>query len=237
MTISAFVLCGGLGTRLRPVLSDRPKSMAPVKSSPFLRILIEQLKAQGIEKVVLGTGYKGEQIEEYFGGGDTMGIDIRYSREHEPLGTAGALKLAENQLSDPTLILNGDTYVDWNFQAMHNVYAASDADLVLGVHTVPNIARYGSVTVDREGRVTAFVEKGISEGPGLINAGVYLLRKQIVSDLTPAKFISLEKDVFPGLLHRRLYGVHCGGAFVDIGVPADLLRAQTLLGGEHGGPE
>src|SRR5450432_1909982 len=115
--IRAFVLCGGLGTRLRSVLSDRPKSMAPIAGVPFLQLLLEDLRSQGITEAVLGTGYLAEQIEGYFGKGDQLGMGLRYSREQAPLGTGGALKLAEPLLSDPLLVLNGDSYVEWSFAA------------------------------------------------------------------------------------------------------------------------
>lgn len=232
--VSAFVLCGGLGTRLRPVLSDRPKSMALVGGIPFLQLLIEGLRSQGINQVVLGTGYLGEQIEEFFGSGDRLKTEIRYSREKEPLGTGGALKLAEDQISDPTLILNGDSYVSWSFTAMRDMYNAKDADMVIAVHAVPDVARYGGITLDNDGRVTQFIEKGMHDGPGLINAGVYLLQKSVVSDLPAKQSISLEKDVFPALLHQRTYGLHCPGPFIDIGIPSDFSRAQTLLSVERG---
>lgn len=232
-SITAFVLCGGLGTRLRPVISDRPKSMALVGGIPFLQLLIERLRCQGINNVVLGTGYMGEQIEGFFGRGDRLKTRIRYSREKEPLGTGGALKLAESQMSDPTLILNGDSYVDWSLPAMRDVYRAKDAAMVIAVHAVPDVTRYGSITLDCDGRVTQFIEKGIGGGPGLINAGVYLLRKNVVSDLPAGQRISLEQDVFPPLLNRRIYGLVCPGPFIDIGIPSDFSRAQTVLGVER----
>lgn len=228
--VTAFVLCGGLGTRLRPVLTDRPKSMALVGGIPFLQLLIERLASQGINNVVLGTGYMGEQIRGFFDRGDRFKMRIRYSREQEPLGTGGALKLAESLIGDPTLILNGDSYVDWSFPAMRDLYIAKDAVMVIAVHAASDVARYGRITLDGDCRVTNFIEKGIDDGPGLINAGVYLLRKNVVSNLPAGQPISLEKDVFPSLLNRRIYGLVCPGPFIDIGVPSDFSRAQTMLG-------
>src|SRR5438046_10375191 len=109
--VRAFVLCGGAGTRLRSVLADRPKSMALIGGIPFLQLLIERLRCQGIDEVILGTGYMAEKIESYIGPGNKLAMHIRYSREYEPLGTGGALKLAEPLISDPVLVLNGDSYV------------------------------------------------------------------------------------------------------------------------------
>ena len=235
--ITVFVLCGGLGTRLRPVLSDRPKSMALVAGVPFLQLLLDNLRAQGVNQVVLGTGYMAEQIEDFFGVGEDFALRIRYSREHEPLGTGGALKLAEPLLGDPLVVLNGDSYVEWSLAAAWELFDQHDASLVIVLQTVPDVSRYGSVTVAPYGRVTEFVEKGTRTGPGLINAGVYLLRREIVSALPTGKAISLERDVFPQLLGGKVYGLISEGIFIDIGIPADLERAQTLLVSQAGGSD
>ena len=232
-SIRAFVLCGGLGTRLRAVLSDRPKSMAPVAGVPFLQILLERLRAQGIREVILGTGYLAEQIEEHFGDGSALGLTISYSRETTALGTGGAVKLAEERLSDPALILNGDSYVEWELAPLLAQAQAKNVDLVMALQTVPDISRYGSVTVAADGRITDFVEKGARTGTGLINAGVYLLRRKILADLPNEKPVSLERDVFPQLLRGSAFGVVSDGLFIDIGVPEDLERAQTLLASRH----
>jgi len=235
--IRAFVLCGGLGTRLRTVLSDRPKSMALVAGVPFLQLLLEQVRSQDVDQIVLGTGYMSEQIEDFFRNGEDLGLHIRYSREREPLGTGGALKLAEPLLSDPVLILNGDSYVEWNLAAAWKLFREHDAALVIMLQTVLDVSRYGSVTVEKDGRVMEFVEKGTRSGPGLINAGVYLLRKEIVSALPAGKAISLERDVFPRLLVGKVYGLITKGTFIDIGIPTDLERAQTLLAPTVGGAD
>jgi NDP-sugar pyrophosphorylase family protein len=229
LAIRAFVLCGGLGTRLRAVLSDRPKSMALVAGVPFLQLLLEQVRSQGVDQVILGTGYMADQIEAFFGDGKELGLRISYSRETEPLGTGGALKLAEPLLSDPVLVLNGDSYVEANLAATAELFTKRNASVVIVLQTVPDVARYGSVTIDAENRVTEFVEKGTRTGAGLINAGIYLVRKEIISGLFPGKSISLEKDVFPELLRGRVYGIVSDGLFIDIGIPSDLERAQTVL--------
>jgi D-glycero-alpha-D-manno-heptose 1-phosphate guanylyltransferase len=227
--LRAFVLCGGLGTRLRPVLSDRPKSMALIGKVPFLQLLLQGLKAQGVEEVVLGTGYRAEQIEDFFQSGEDLGVRIFYSREEEPMGTGGALKLAEPLLHDPVLVLNGDSYVEWSLVAMLDLFREKNADIVIALQEVADASRYGSVTIDTGGRVCAFIEKGLRTGAGLINAGIYLLRKEIVTGLSAGGAISLERDVFPRLRGKKFYGVVSRGKFIDIGIPADLQRAQTVL--------
>src|SRR5262249_14685961 len=132
------------------------------------------------------------------------------------------------------LILNGDSYAEWNFVPMLELFRAKNADMVLVLQAVADVTRYGSVALDRDGRITRFVEKGVQGGPGLINAGVYLLRKQIVCDLPAGTAISLEREVFPRLLDRGVYGLISTGLFIDIGIPDDLKRAQTLLASRIG---
>jgi len=227
--VRAFVLCGGAGTRLLPVLADRPKSMALISGTPFLQLLLDRVRSQGVGDVILGTGYMAEKIESYFESGSKLAMRIQYSREAEPLGTGGALKLAEPLISDPVLVLNGDSYVEWSLVPMLELLKAKDADFVVVLHAIADVARYGSVALDQDGRITQFLEKGVRGGPGLINAGVYLVRKQIVRDLPAGTAISLERDVFPRLLDREVYGLISTGLFIDIGIPDDFKRAQTLL--------
>jgi NDP-sugar pyrophosphorylase family protein len=203
--------------------------MALISGTPFLQLLLERLGAQGVDDVVLGTGYMAEKIERYFGDGKQFALRIGYSREHEPRGTGGALKLAEPLIGDPVLVLNGDSYVEWDLVPVLELFRTKDADLVIVLQAVADVTRYGSVALDQDGRVTQFVEKGVAAGPGLINAGVYLLRKQIVRDLPADIAISLERDVFPRLLDCGVYGLISTGLFIDIGIPDDFKRAQTLL--------
>lgn len=203
--------------------------MALVGGVPFLQLLLEHLKAQRIEEVILGTGYMADQVQAFFRRGAEFGLRICYSREDKPLGTGGALKLAEPLLSDPVLVLNGDSYVEWSLAATRDLFAQKNASIVMILQAVPDVARYGSVTIEPGGRVTEFVEKGTRTGGGLINAGVYLVRKEIVAALPEGMTVSLERDVFPGLLHGKVYGLVSAGLFIDIGVPADLERAQTVL--------
>lgn len=227
--IRAMVLCGGLGTRLRSVLNDRPKSMAPVAGRPFLELILRQLHEQGIREVILGTGYRAEQIEQYFQTGADLGLSIQYSREEEPLGTGGALKLAEKLLSDPVVVVNGDSYVEWNLGEAVALQAQRGAQAVIVLQAVSDVSRYGSVTINDGGRIMEFVEKRTRTGSGLINAGVYLLQKKILAELPAGSAVSLEREVFPRLLGKAMYGVLSRGIFVDIGIPEDLARAQTLL--------
>src|SRR5262249_24507488 len=148
---------------------DRPKSMALISGRPFLQLLLERLRSQGVTDVILGTGYMAEKIETYLGSGNKLAMRIRYSREDEPLGTGGALKLAEPLISDPILVLNGDSYAEWNLNPVLELFRTKDADLVIVLQAVADVTRYGSVALDQDGRITQFVEKGVAAGPGLIN--------------------------------------------------------------------
>ena len=140
------------------MLADRPKSMALISGTPFLELLLDSLRSHRIGEVILGTGYMAEKIESYFGSGNKFGLNIRYSREHEPLGTGGALKLAESLISDPVLVLNGDSYVEWSLVPMLELFTVKNADIVVVLQAVADVTRYGSVALDQDGRVTQFVE-------------------------------------------------------------------------------
>src|SRR5207249_6512362 len=137
-------------------------------------------------------------------------------------------------IRDPVPVLNGDSYVECSLVPMLELFTVKNADIVVVLQAVGDVTRYGSVALDQDGRVTQFVEKGAAAGPGLINAGVYLLRKQIVRDLPAGTAMSLEREVFPRLLDRGVYGLISTGLFIDIGIPDDLERAQTLLASRVG---
>jgi NDP-sugar pyrophosphorylase family protein len=231
--VQALILCGGLGTRLRAVLEDAPKAMAPIHGTPFLEILIRVLADKGVHEIVLATGYKAEQIERHFGDGGRWGAAISYSHEATPLGTGGAIKQAEARLAERFLVLNGDTFAAFDLAAMTSLFDATKALQVMALKTVDEVTRYGSVLLGPEQRVRAFVEKGASAGGGYINAGVYLMQRSLLAEITPDRAVSLEKDVMPGVLARgALYGCEMPGPFIDIGIPEDLLRAQSILAGE-----
>jgi UTP-glucose-1-phosphate uridylyltransferase len=161
----ALVLCGGLGTRLREAVPDRPKAMAPIRGKPFLEILLRSLKRRGVGDVVLATGHLGNQIEDYFEDGRCWDLAIRYSREPEPLGTGGAVKLAEPLLRDRFLILNGDTFVDFDPAALEARMDAADASLVLALRRVDDASRYGAVDVDAGRRPGRLPGAGMDAAP------------------------------------------------------------------------
>ena len=225
----AIVLAGGFGTRLAHVVPDVCKPMAPVAGRPFLRFIMDQLAAAGFDRVVVADGYRREQIEEFFCS-SYRGMAIEYSPEETPLLTGGAVKRALSRCeSDWVFVLNGDTWLDVDFASME--VAACDApegvSSVIAVKRMHYFERYGTVDVDAGGALTAFHEKRPCD-EGLINAGVYLLRREALDDM-PDKF-SLESDYFECVVgDRALRAVECAGGFIDIGVPEDYEFAQTML--------
>ena len=227
--IPAVLLVGGLGTRLRSVLPSMPKSLARLGDMPFLELLILQLRSQGFRRVVMCTGHLAEQVEKEFGDGRKRDLRIEYSYESQPLGTAGALKHAGRLLEDADkfLAMNGDSFLKFDFQdflAFQRQYAGIAS---LAVRRVPDASRYGSVQVDSQHRVVAFVEKNNSGAAGLVNGGVYLFNRSALAHF-PEGPASLEREVFPKLLKYGVYAAEQDGMFIDIGTPADYARAQEL---------
>lgn len=227
--VPAVLLVGGMGTRLQTVLPSTPKPLAPVGDVPFLKLLVLQLRAQGIRHLVMCTGHLAEQIEQRFDDGGEWGMTIHYSRETRPLGTAGAVKLAERYLTQAPdfLVMNGDSFLEMNFRQFIRFHRMHDGLVSMAVRKVSNAARYGTVRTNQSNRIVAFDEKRHSKAPGIINGGVYLFRRAILKHI-PDGTASLERDVFPRLLERGIYAVEQTGMFIDIGTPDDYARAQVL---------
>jgi D-glycero-alpha-D-manno-heptose 1-phosphate guanylyltransferase len=226
--MEAIILAGGLGTRLRSRIRDVPKSMAPVAGRPFLEILLDRLIDQGCDRFVLSVGYLRQVIIDAFGE-NYRGVPLSYAVEDTPLGTGGAIRLALKQVVEPSvLVLNGDTYLDANFAAMLSLHASAGRPMTMAVTRVPDVARYGGVTI-AEGQVTGFIEKGQSGG-GWINAGVYVLDNTFSWPENLETPFSFETDVLvPRVNQLHAAAFACDGQFLDIGVPEDLDRAETEL--------
>ena len=225
----AIVLAGGFGTRLAHVVPDVCKPMAPVAGRPFLRFIMDQLAAAGFDRAVVADGYRHEQVEGFFGPA-YRGMAIEYSPEETPLLTGGAVKRALSRCeSDWVFVLNGDTWLDVDFAVMEAAArnASRGVSAAIAVKRMRDFERYGTVDVDAGGALTAFHEKCPRE-EGLINAGVYLLRRDALNNM-PEKF-SLESDYFECVVgDGALRAVKCSGGFIDIGVPEDYELAQTML--------
>ncbi len=225
--IEAVVLAGGRGTRLSAVVSDVPKPMAPVAGRPFLEILLETLARNQCGRVVLSLGYKAETVVDHFGA-SFAGMELVYEIERTPLGTGGALRRALAQCNaDHVFILNGDTYLDLEVGAIEAQWQRHRLPIIVA-REVQDTARYGRLhTADNH--VVGFVEKGIP-GPGLINAGCYVLPPDIALDFPSDEAFSLEQDFLAAAVARSPFRLFVSrGYFIDIGVPEDYARAQREL--------
>ncbi len=227
--VKTLLLVGGEGTRLRSVLPETPKPLAGVCGRPFLELLIQQLRTQGIRSLILCTGYRAEQVETALGDGSGLGVDIDYSREREALGTGGAVKLAARYLQgvDEFLVLNGDSFLEVDFHRLVEFHRGHGGVASIAAVPVLHTGRYGALRLDPNQRVTRFAEKSSSDGPGLVNAGVYVFSHSIL-EYIPEGPVSLEKDVLPHLLKLGVYASEQRGIFIDIGTPTDYARAQGL---------
>ena len=226
--MQAIVLAGGLGTRLRGVVADLPKPLAPVSGRPFLAIVLEQLRAQGFSSAVLAVGYRHELIRQAFG--DRFGgLALVYAVEDRPLGTGGAIRLAARACSEPDVfVLNGDSYADLDLADMQARHCEAHVPLTVCAVEVPDAARYGRILV-RDDRITGFSEKGAT-GPGLINAGIYLMRRNLLAVPELPEVFSFERDVLEArLADLRPLAYQTRGRFIDIGVPEDYARAQAMF--------
>lgn len=231
--ITAAILAGGTGTRLRSVVADRPKVLALVGGKPFLAHLLDQLVAQGISKVVLCTGYLGEQVQAHFGE-NYRGMKLFYSREDQPLGTGGAIIQAMPLLQSETiLVLNGDSYCRTDLQASLTWHRRKQAWGTLVLAQVAQVGRYGQVQTDAEGRIEKFCEKGAAEGPGWINSGIYWFERTALAKFTAGQPLSLERDVLAAWVGQGLYGYAQKGPFLDIGIPEDYARAEHFFATLH----
>ena len=226
--MQAIVLVGGLGTRLRGVVDDVPKPMAPVQDRPFLALVLDQLVAAGFTTAIFAAGYRHEAIRGYFAE-DYRGLALRYSVEREPLGTGGAIRLACEQADAPDVfVLNGDTYLELDFRAMMDAHVRAGSHLSMAICHVSDVTRYGALEVD-DGIVQRFLEKGRS-GPGWINAGTYVLGSDLRARLRPQGAFSFENDLLaPQVTSIRPLAFRSSGLFIDIGIPEDYARIQQIF--------
>lgn len=227
--VTAVILAGGLGTRLRSVVADRPKVLAQVLSKPFLAYLLDQVAGVGVRHVVFCVGYLSEQIRAAFGAVYAE-MHLVYSQESMPLGTAGALRLALPLLqSETVLVMNGDSFCQVDLGAFWVWHFARDANATLLLTEVADTRRYGRVQVDEEGSILGFDEKDAIGGAGWINAGIYLLSRHLLLAIPTNRFVSLESEMFPTWINQGLYGYRSGGRFLDIGTPEAYAAAENFF--------
>ena len=236
--IKAVLLVGGLGTRLRPLTDNRPKSFLPVLNHPFLEHTIGYLKNYGITDIILTLNYLPDVIQNRFGDGKKYGVHLTYCIEKDPLGTAGAVKNAEKYLDEAFFVFNGDVFTDMNLADMLAFHRRVKAKATISLTWVDNPSAFGVVETDVNQRVKRFIEKPpLNEATtNWINAGVYILEPEVLKQIPPGQHHMFEKGLFPRLLDigSPIYSYTYKGYWLDMGTPQkyfnlnmDLLLSKT----------
>lgn len=230
--MQAVLLAGGLGTRLKSVVSDRPKPMALIGEKPFMEYVVHELSRHGITDIIFAVGYKGSMVEDYFGDGsgflaaDGSGcLRIRYAYEEELLGTAGAIKNAGRLVTDESFfVLNADTFYQIDYGRLIRLQKELGLEMALVLREVPDVSRYGQAVL-KDGILTGFNEKTTKAMPGTINGGIYLMSWALLNEIPDGK-VSLENEMIPKWLKEgwQLGGFVNDGYFIDIGIPEDYFR-------------
>jgi len=232
--ITALILAGGFGTRVKDLLGDLPKPMAPVNGKPFVEWIVRWLKAQSVRDVVISTGYGSEFVVNHFSAQPVTEMNVQCVAELQPMGTGGGLAYAAAQCDaspEAWLVLNGDSLIFADVTELAD--ELGDADGVMVTRAAPDTTRYGSVRTDATGRITDFEEK--QPGAGHINGGIYLLRHSVLESFPETRPLSLEREVFPNLLNEKngLRGHPVEAAFLDIGTPETLPQAEAFVTGNQ----
>lgn len=223
--MQAILLAGGLGTRLRSVVSDRPKPMAIIEGKPFMEYVVHELLKYGIQDIIFAVGYKGSMVEEYFKDGSGFGIEASYAYEEELLGTAGAIKNAGRFVTgDQFFVLNADTFYQMDYSRLIEIKERKELHMALVLRQVQDVSRYGEAVLE-DAHLIRFNEKSEENRPGTINGGIYLMDQTLLSEIPEGK-VSLENDMIPRWMKqgKRLGGMISEGYFIDIGVPEDFYK-------------
>lgn len=228
--ITAVILVGGMGTRLRSVIGDKQKTLACVDKKPFVTHLLKQISEFGIKNIVLCVGYKADAVRTAIGT-SAYGLKISYSEEKTPLGTGGALRLALSKIdTEYLLVMNGDSYVDFELNSFVSWHNQKRAEASLLLTRVKDVSRYGRVVINEDESVELFEEKGRFSGADYISTGVYLFKKNILVSIPEKVNYSLEKDFFPNLItNHKLYGMKVKCKFIDIGTPKSFENAKSFF--------
>ena len=224
--VQAVILAGGEGTRLRPLTSTVPKPVVPLVDRPFISFMIEWLRREGVDDVIISCGFLATSVRNVLGDGSSSGVRLRFVEEPDPRGTAGALKFAESMLDERFLMLNGDVLTDISLADQIAQHERTGAVATLALIGVPNPAAYGLVRLNEDASVAAFIEKPSADSidTNLISAGAYVLERSIL-ELVPAdRNVSIEREVWPRLIGAGLYGFASEGYWLDIGTTAGYLK-------------
>jgi NDP-sugar pyrophosphorylase family protein len=224
-----MILAGGQGTRLRPIIGCRQKVITRMGGRPFVAMLLDQLDRNGLHKAIICTGFEADAVAGTLGG-TFKSMQLWYSRETRALGTAGALRHAYDRIeSETVLVMNGDSYFPVDLSQVWKWHQHTAAQHTIVLAHVPDVKRYGQVSLDAGSRITRFAEKGVGQGPGWINAGIYLLRRDCIGSIPEAQAVSIERDIFPRLVEQGLHGYKGDADFIDIGTPQSFRQAQTIF--------
>jgi mannose-1-phosphate guanylyltransferase len=235
--LTAILLVGGEGTRMRPLTEQMPKPMLPILGRPLLSYTFEALASSGVRRAVLSCGYLPDQIKAYFGN-DFAGLDLEYTVEPERLGTAGGVRFAAEGLAETFVALNGDTLREARLEELLERHRRAGAEATILLAQVSDPTRYGLVRTDDDGRVRGFLEKPRPEeiDTDLINAGLYILEPSVLDLIEPDRQVSIEREVFPILADRgTLFGSHLPGYWLDVGTPESYLQAHWDILALRGG--
>jgi len=228
---TAIILAGGLGTRLRNVVPNLPKPMAPINNRPFLEYQMEYWISQGVDNFIISVGYKYEMIIEHFGS-NWKSASIKYVVENVPLGTGGGLILAAQNLDSPFLVLNGDTFFEVDLRKLQKFHDKNKSEWTFALFKTSELGRYMGIDLSSSGRVSS-LHSNMTLPDRLANGGVYLLEPSVLKSYEHSKNkkVSIEDDILPKLFSRgsRIYGIGQNGRFIDIGVEEDYHRASEVL--------
>jgi mannose-1-phosphate guanylyltransferase/phosphomannomutase len=219
--MKAVVMAGGEGTRLRPLTSNQPKPMVPIVGKPCMEHILELLRRHGFEDVIVTVAFLPQAIRSYFGTGESLGIDLAYSVEESPAGTAGSVRLAAGRLDDTFLVISGDALCDIDLGRLVEFHREKQASVTIGLKSVENPLEFGIVVTDEDGRVERFLEKP-SWGQvfsDTINTGIYVLEPEVLKHVPTDRPFDFSKELFPLLLEmgRPIYGCVLDGYWQDIG--------------------
>lgn len=230
----SLILCGGVGSRLKSVVSDRPKILAEINGVPFIEYLLNYLEINGLKRVTLCTGYRHDQIEKWVSSSYQGNLLISFSIEQKPLGTAGAVYNARNQIkSDDFFVINGDTFFNIKFSKLLELFYSHESLGLLSLVEINSIKGYGTVTIDKQNKINSFTEKSNKEqSSNYINAGIYVFNNNIFKLIEPNNCTSMEYDLLPLLINQfpdKIFGYPFKGEFIDIGTPNNYKKSENFF--------
>lgn len=227
--LEVIILCGGLGTRIKPALRDDPKVLAKIRDKTFLDILLEELISQGFENFIFCVGYLKEQIKKHHFQVSKK-ISIAFSEEEQPLGTGGAIKNASKLIkSNPFLVINGDSFCKLDYLSLLNFHSVKKSIMTM-VLTLPGTRDDGgNVHLNPSKRILKFNEKGDKEKKTLLNAGIYMMQNNVFKLMPDKKNFSLEYDLFPKLVNFKIHGFLTESELLDVGTPERYAKALQIL--------